>query len=352
VVDSRRVLVPPDDTAGQRRRRVLRGLVREIGGLALLTLLFPLLLVIASAVDLALWLRRRKPWMGVRLLVLVWWFLLGEVIGLLGVSRAWILAGGPFARDTEARRRRVYRLQVRWATHNLACVRRLWRLRFEVEGDELIGSGPMIVLYRHASVIDNALPAELISRAHGIDLRYVLKDDLQSLPTLDIGARWVPTCFVHRDSVDPAREIARVRMLAHDLTGDRDGVLIFPEGTRGTAAKLQALKERSDIGNEALRERIARLRNLLPPRTGGPLAVLEDAPHAAVVVCGHTGLEGFNTTRTLWGGELVDATIRVRFWRHERSELPDDPEELAEWLFDRWQELDDWTSRVREPAFA
>ena len=78
--------------------------------------------------------------------------------------------------------------------------------------------------------------------------------------------------------------------------------------------------------------------------------MLDEAPQAAVVICGHTGLEGFNTTRTLWGGELVDATIRVRFWRHERAELPDDPDELAEWLFDRWQELDDWTAGKREPA--
>jgi len=56
------VLVPPDDPPGLRRRRILRGLVREVGGLALLTLLFPLLVVMASAVDLALWLRRR--WRG------------------------------------------------------------------------------------------------------------------------------------------------------------------------------------------------------------------------------------------------------------------------------------------------
>jgi hypothetical protein len=40
----------------------------------------------------------------------------------------------------------------------------------------------------------------------------------------------------------------------------------------------------------------------------------------------------------------------VRFWRHERAELPDDPDELAEWLFDRWQELDDWTAGKHEPA--
>jgi 1-acyl-sn-glycerol-3-phosphate acyltransferase len=282
--------------------------------------------------------------MSVRLLAIVWWFLLGELRGLFGLLRTWLLAGGPWARDTEARRRRVYRLQVNWATGHLAGVCRLWRLRFEVEGNELVGRGPMIVLYRHASIIDNALPAALISRAHDIDLRYVLKDDLQALPTLDIGARWVPTCFVHRGSGDPAREIGRVRTLARDLTGDRDGVLVFPEGTRWTQGKLTALKEQTHIGDPALRDRISRLRHLLPPRAGGPLALFEEAPHAAVLVCGHTGLEGFHGLRSLWGGELLGKTVRVRFWRHERAELPEQREDLAEWLYGRWQELDDWVA--------
>jgi len=338
------MLIPPDDPPGLRRRRIWRGVTRELLGFVVLTVFAPLLFLCAASVDLALWLRRRKPWMAVRLLALVWWFLLGELRGLLGLLRTWFLAGGPWARDTEARRRRVYRLQVNWATGHLAGVRRLWRLRFEVVGDESVLRGPMIVLYRHASIIDNALPAALISRAHGIDLRYVLKDALQSLPTLDIGARWVPTCFVHRGSAAPAREIARVRTLAYDLTGDRDGVLIYPEGTRWTPAKLAALKARPDVGDAALRERIARLRHLLPPRPGGPLALLEEAPHAAVLVCGHTGLEGFHDLRSLWSGELVGATVRVRFWRHERAELPDTREDLAEWLYDRWQELDDWVA--------
>jgi 1-acyl-sn-glycerol-3-phosphate acyltransferase len=149
---------------------------------------------------------------------------------------------------------------------------------------------------------------------------------------------------VHRSSDDPAREIARVRMLARDVEGERDGVMIYPEGTRFTAAKLAAVKARTDIGDPLLAERIQRLRHLLPPRPGGPLGLLEEAPHAAVVVCGHVGLEGFHSTRSLWSGELVGATVRVRFWRHERDELPDTRSELADWLYDRWQELDDWVA--------
>jgi 1-acyl-sn-glycerol-3-phosphate acyltransferase len=333
-------LLPADDPPGVRRRRIARALARELGAFALLTLLAPLILVGAVLVDAVRGVLRGTPWMTVRLAVLIWWFLLQELRGLLGVLGVWLLAGGPLARDSPARRRRVYRLQVRWAADSFAAVRRLWRLRIDVAGDELIAPGPVIVLYRHASVIDNALPAVLLSRAHGLDLRYVLKDDMAQFPTLDIAARWVPTCFVRRGSDDPAREIAKVRTLAEGLRGERDGVLIFPEGTRFTAAKLAELKARGVRG-------AAQLHEVLPPRPGGPVALLEAAPHAAVLICGHTGLEGFHDLPSLWGGDLVGARVHVRIWRHEPESLPQGREALTGWLEDRWRELDAWVAAER-----
>jgi 1-acyl-sn-glycerol-3-phosphate acyltransferase len=327
-------LIPPDDPPALRRWRILRGIAREGGAFVVLTLLAPLVVAAASAVDAVRFVVRRKPAMALRLTAIVWWFLLQEMRGLAGVSRAWLLSLG---RDTPARRRRVYALQVNWAADSLAAIVRLFRVRFEVAGDEALHPGPILVFYRHASIIDNALPARLISRAHGFDLRYVLKDDMAMFPTLDIGARWVPTCFVRRGSEDPAREIGKVRMLAQDLRGEREGVLIFPEGTRTTSAKLDRVKAKAPDD-----ERVQRLRHLLPARPGGPLALLEAAPHAAVVVCGHVGLEGFHDLKSLWSGELLDRTVRVRFWRHERDEIPAGPDAQADWLVDRWQHLDDW----------
>ena len=239
-------LLEPDGPRLRRWLRIARGILFELTAFLLLTVLSPLLLGVAALVDLVLWLRRRKPWMSVRILALVWWFLFGELRGLAGVVGVWALAGGPWARDTPARRRRIYRLQVSWAAGHLAGVRRVCRVGFDVEGDELVGDGPLIVLARHASIVDNSVPAALISRPHGLDLRYVLKSSLQALPTLDIGARWVPTCFVRRGTADPVRQIDRVRTLAVGLDGARDGVLIFPEGTRFTRRKLDALRRAGD----------------------------------------------------------------------------------------------------------
>lgn len=320
----------------------------------MLTALSPLLLCGAALVDTALWLRRRKPWMSVRIVLLVWWFLFGELRGLLGLLGVWLLAGGPWARDTAARRRRIFRLQVSWAAGHVGGACRVCRVGFDVEGDELIGRGPMIVLSRHASVLDNGLPAMLVSRTHGIDLRYVLKSELEALPTLDIGARWVPTCFVRRGAGHRDREIERIRMLATGLDGERDGVLIFPEGTRFTRRKLAALRATAEAKGPGHAVHVAGLRHLLPAQTGGPIALLTGAPHAAVVVCGHVGLDEFHDLREIWRGGLLGKRVRVRFWRHERDELPSEPEALVEWLAERWQALDDWVEEQRRvsPALA
>jgi 1-acyl-sn-glycerol-3-phosphate acyltransferase len=337
-------LLAPAGPRRQRWLRITRGIVREFVSFVLLTAFAPLLLLAACVVDLTLWLRRRKPWMAVRLLALIWCFLFGELRGLLGVLRVWLLSGGPWSTDSPRRRQRTYRLQVAWASGHLAAVCRLCGVSFEVEGDEHVGPGPLIIFARHASIVDNGLPARLISRAHGFDLRYVLKRELQMLPTLDLGARWVPTCFVERTSPDPEREIARVASLAVGLDGERDGVLIYPEGTRYTPAKLAALKARTDIADPRLRASIERLQHMLPPRTGGPLALLAQAPQAAVLVCGHVGLDNFRDLREIWSGALIGTTVRVRFWRHERAELPQLREDLGAWLYERWQELDDWVA--------
>ncbi len=341
-------LLEPDGPRLRRWFRIARGILVELTAFLLLTVLSPLLLGLAALVDLVLWLRRRKPWMSVRILALVWWFLFGELRGLAGVVGVWALAGGPWARDTPARRRRIYRLQVSWAAGHLAGVRRVCRVGFDVEGDELVGDGPLIVLARHASIVDNSVPAALISRPHGLDLRYVLKSSLQALPTLDIGARWVPTCFVRRGTDDPVRQVDRVRMLAVGLDGPRDGVLIFPEGTRFTRRKLDALREQAT--SPAAAARIAGFRHLLPPRPGGPVALLEQAPDAAVLVCGHVGLDDFHSLREVWSGGLIGTRVRVRFWRHERAELPTGHDELVAWLSERWQELDDWIEEQRGGA--
>jgi 1-acyl-sn-glycerol-3-phosphate acyltransferase len=323
--------------------RRVRGVSVEVVVLALVTALSPVLAIGAAAVDLALWLRRRKPWMAVRLLAMLWWFLVGELYGLLGLLGIWVASGG---RDSARRRERVYRLKRRWLGSHLAGIRALFNLRFEVENLELAGPGPVLVLIRHASIIDNALPDVIVGGAHGIGFRFVIKRELQMLPTIDIGGRWVPTLFVRRASNDTQRELERMRALTLNMSAS-DGLLIYPEGTRSTPAKLARAKQIIAERQPEIAPLAARLQNLLPPRLGGTVELLESSRGADVVVFGHVGLDSFEYISDIWSGGLVGTTVQLKFWRFPAAEVPSEREQLIVWLYERWQELDDWIGEMR-----
>jgi 1-acyl-sn-glycerol-3-phosphate acyltransferase len=343
---SRGPLFPDDGPAAPRLQRRIKGIAIEVGAFVALTLLSPLVLVVAALVDLVLWVVRRKPWMAVRLAAMAWWFLFGELQGILALAAIYLVTGGPLGRGSLARRRLVYDLRIHWARSHLGGIRVLFGLSFEVEGLEHAGPGPVIVLMRHASIIDNTLPDALVGHGRGLGLRFVLKRELQAIPTIDIGGRWVPTIFVRRASDDPAGEVAKLRRLAEDL-GRGEGVLIYPEGTRHTAAKLAEAQAAIAERQPAVAVFADRLRNVLPPRLGGPLALLDEGRGADVVVCGHVGLDGFQYISDIWAGGLVGTTVRVRFWRHRAAEVPAGEDERVAWLYERWQVLDDWVGANR-----
>jgi 1-acyl-sn-glycerol-3-phosphate acyltransferase len=225
----------------------------------------------------------------------------------------------------------------------------LFGLRFEVEGLELAGPGPVLVMIRHASIIDNTLPDVVIGRAHGIGFRFVIKRELQMLPTIDIGGRWVPTLFVRRASGDAAAELVRMLPLTVNL-GPNDGLLIYPEGTRSTADKLARAKAIIAERQPELAPLAQRLRYLLPPRLGGVLALLESARGVDVVLFGHVGLDGFQFISDIWSGGLVNTTVHLKFWRFPGSEVPIELDARIAWLYDRWQELDDWIAQTIDAA--
>ena len=340
-------LLAAEESRGARAWNIARGIAVESVAFVGLTVLLPGLLVVAAVVDAVRRVRTGKPFMAVRLVLMAWWFLLGEVRGWLGLTLAWLLAGGPFGGDSPRRRRHVWYMQRTWMQGHLLGVRTLFQLRFEVEGDELVEPGPVLILIRHASIIDNALPAAFVSGPHGLFLRYVLKQELKVLPTLDMGARWVPTALVHRASKAPVEEIARVRTLATHLRGADEGALIYPEGTRHTPAKLARAQEKIRESDPETADLADRLHHLLPPRLGGVLALLDEGTEADVVVFGHVGLDGFEKIGDIWSGGLVGTTVRVRFWRYPRAEVPDGERERIAWLYGCWQVLDDWIGEQR-----
>jgi 1-acyl-sn-glycerol-3-phosphate acyltransferase len=330
-----------DESFRQRLSRRVRSIGAEVVLFVLITALFPVLAFGAALVDLALYARSRKVPMALRLLSLLWWFLFDELRCLAGLFGLWVRS----ARRDRARpryRARVYELRIRYLVRHFSGVRWLFRLRFDVQGLDDLLPGPILVLIRHSSMVDNLIGDGIICRPLGLKLRYVLKRELIMLPTIDIGRRWCPTVFVRRGSGRTEVELERMRRLPMSLDDD-EGLVIYPEGTLYTAPKLACAQEIIAERQPEVAPLANRLRHVLPPRLGGAIALLKAAPGVDPVICGHVGLDGFESMSEIWRGGLVGSTVRIRFWRHSAADVPlDDDEGMISWLYDRWFELDDW----------
>ena len=332
-------LLPDDSSRGERLWRRTRNITIELTVLLLMTVLLPVWLLCAAIVDLVLWLKRRKPWMTMRMVLVLWWVLIGEAYALAGILVIQLLTLG---RDSQRRRGLIFGLKRQWVRSHFRALRLLLGLRFEIEDLELAGDGPVFVMTRHASIIDNGLPDGIIGTAHGTNFRFVIKRELQALPTIDIAGRMVPTLFVRRASTDTAGELAKLEALTTDL-GPNDGLLLYPEGTRCTVEKLARAKEIIAERQPEIAPLADRLKHVLPPRLGGAVTLLRGARQADVVIFGHVGLDGFEKTSDIWAGGLLNTTVQLKFWRYPVAEIPyDDYDALVQWLYARWFELDDW----------
>lgn len=305
----------------------------------------PLWLPLAIVVDLV----RRNRGVALRSATFVSVYLTCEILGMVAAGALWAWKG-VFRPDTERWTDVHFRLESWWGTKLFRAVVRLFGLRIKVEGDADLARGPYLLLVRHASSGDTLLASALVSKPHGVRLRYVLKRELLWDPCLDIVGHRVPNVFVDRFSDDSVGEVGRMQELARDL-GPRDGILIYPEGTRFSEAKRRRALDRFHENGDAKMVEYARsLARVLPPRPGGALGLLEAAPAADVVFCAHTGFEGAASLAEIWKGALVDQTIRVQFCRIPRDEIPAGRDARIAWVFEEWQRVDAWieSQQLRE----
>ncbi len=300
----------------------------------------PLLLLATFVVDLF----RQNRFATVRAVLMATVFLTCEMVGIVTSLLIWLFsfvwAGGDNARFI----RWNFNLQQWWTATLFAAAQRIYQLRLEVTGDP-IERGPIIVFMRHTSLADTMLPAALFSRRQGLVLRYVLKRELLWDPCIDIVGNRIPNAFVERGTGNISGGVEVVRRLMSGLT-ERDGILIYPEGTRFTPAKLQKALARLQQGSGArLHAKASKLQNVLPPRLGGPLAILELNENADAVFCAHVGLESAVTANDLLSGKLVGQTIRANCWRVPFAKIPRGAEAQTDWLYERWAKVDEWVGR-------
>jgi 1-acyl-sn-glycerol-3-phosphate acyltransferase len=195
---------------------------------------------------------------------------------------------------------------------------------------------------------DTIIPMVFYAIPHRIRLRYVLKRELLLDPCLDIVGNRLPNTFVDRDAEDSGPEITRVADLARALAPD-EGVLIYPEGTRFSAARrarvLERLATRVDAAEIA---RMQRWTDLLPPRLGGPLALLDANPGRDLVFCAHSGFEGSTHFSNLVNGSWTGAHIRIRFWRVPHGAIPAELGARRAFLYAEWDRMQEAVVALRD----
>jgi 1-acyl-sn-glycerol-3-phosphate acyltransferase len=232
------------------------------------------------------------------------------------------LRGGALIDATYARQQTFTRLILR-------AVERIFRIRVLVDGDACVTPGPVLVLARHASIVDTVLPNVIVTQQRGVRLRFVLKRELLEDPCLDVAGMRLPNHFVSRSSETHDADLRAIEQLAHGL-GAHEGMLIYPEGTRFTAEKARRAREESGSA----------LTHTLPAKPGGTLAALAGAPTADVVFLAHRGLDGFAHVKDIWSGAMLDRLVTVWLWRVPRTEIPTDANAQKRWLADAWARVD------------
>ena len=270
-----------------------------------------------------------------------------ECIGIVISFFIWI-RHGPY-RGASSRAKKFlqanFRLQCGWAGSLEWLGRHIFSISFEVSGGEALNGPGVIVIPRHASIGDTILPVRLYGQPRDRHLRYVLKRELLFDPCLDIVGNRLPNYFVDRFSDDPARELDGVASLLKGLSKS-EGVVIYPEGSRFSAAKRENVLEKLS-GDDRIRAQ--RWTHLLPPRYGGILALLQANPQLDLLFCAHVGLEGSADFFSLINGSWVNSTIKVHFWRVPFAEIPKDPDGQRHFVVASWDRMQREVSRL-QPA--
>lgn len=285
---------------------------------------------------------RRRPLVWTRFYVMIAVILFGQVWGLLLLLSLWLASG--FGLAWRAHNRWILRAEAYWAQWNADWQARVYGITYDIEGSEVLRDGPTILLMRHASINDTILPISLITTAHGVRLRIVLKHELLYAPIVDCIGHRIPTAFIRRDSEHPERELAQCRGITRDLHR-QETIMIFPEGTRFTTAGRAKVIARLRAKDPAAAARAEELTHVLPLRLGGTLALMEGAPQADLVFCAHTGYEHSARLEDFVAGGLLRATVKVKFWRVPATDVPTEPAARVAFFHDEWKKVNAWVAQ-------
>lgn len=305
--------------------------------------LLPLWLVVAAFVS------RFVPgrWRAFRLTWFLVVYLAFELVTLAALFALWVASGFGATLRSGASLARHHRLLAWFLRRVMGSARFTFGLRFVDDSDA--GSGadperPLLVFSRHAGAGDSFLLVDAI--ANGAQPRrplIVLKDLLQLDPVIDVMLHRVGASFVTSGERAGDAVVAEVARLAAGA-GPGDALVLFPEGGNFTPARRERAIEKLDlIGRPDLAVRAERLTHLLPPKPLGVSTAIDAAPTADVSFVGHVGLEALSTPRDIWRNLPTDHTITSKVWRVRAEDVPPAGDERERWLYDQWEQIDQWT---------
>lgn len=338
-------------------RRILLAPLVIVAALVMLVLT-PLWLLVALALTSLVPGRFRLP----RVLWLVTVYLLWDAMLVIALFALWIASGFGYALRRPGFVTAHYRLGA-WALRLLFWIfGGVLRLTITTTGsdgsdaatgrsafDALFAPGtPLVVASRHGGPGDSFILIHTLLNEVARRPRIVLKYTLQWDPAIDILLHRIPARFIVPSGFGGGRKgggasvEAALRDLATDL-GPEDAFVIFPEGGQVSPKRRRSrIKRLRDAGREAMAERAEAMTHVMAPQPGGMHAALDASPDADVVFIAHTGLERLHTLRDIWRELPMDKGITMRAWRVPRSEIPDDLDARAAWLFDWFARIDGW----------
>jgi 1-acyl-sn-glycerol-3-phosphate acyltransferase len=320
--------------------------------LALTVIAVGTLPITAALTALAGLLTPRSRWRALRVLIVVVGYLVAESFALIALGYLWLIADFGRSIRTPANELRHYQLVRRFLHYLYALVKRVLKVTVKVDGPapEAYLDRPLIVFCRHAGPGDSFLLVHALLDWYDREPRIVLKDTLQWDPAIDILLNRLPNRFIRSGSPGlptadkpgepPVEQV--VGELSRRLDGN-DALVLFPEGGNFTARRrARAIQRLRRKGLMAEAEKAEAMRNVLPPRPGGVLAVLENADEADVVWVAHTGTDHLLSVSDVWAALPMDIEILMRWWLVPSGGVPSDPEEQIAWLYEWWKRIDDW----------
>jgi 1-acyl-sn-glycerol-3-phosphate acyltransferase len=335
------------------RRLVLAPLMLLMSVVAVVT--FPVTAVAAAAAGL-LFKHRSRP---LKVLVMIVAYLAAEGVALLALGWLWVVSGFGRTIREPVNERRHYVLVRRLLQFLFGVVTRVLHVRVEVEGPEpeAYDGRPLVVFCRHAGPGDSFLIVHALLDWYDREPRIVLKDTLQWDPAIDIVLNRLPNRFIRAgapgESSKPAPGPVPLPQVIGELStrlDENDALVLFPEG--GNFTDRRRARAITRLRRKGLLEEVEKaeaMRNVLPPRPAGVLAVLANAQEADVVWVAHTGTDHLLSVADVWAALPVDTRIKMRWWQVDAGSVPGDPEEQIDWLYEWWRRIDGWIGTNRPP---